>query len=148
MTWNHLSLTVLCLTFFVSKFHGFELNSLFITSVWRKMNIYSLSLITDIFHLGSFFWNCSDVNITLAKDATLVVNEMEPNYLPFETNLAFIAQVVFKWEQIKVKLSCLEKKILSWKWASSRNASFTSIYCCGQSIQLRPMKFGYKKCQT
>ena len=141
MTWNYFSLMVLCLTFFVSKFHGSELNSFSITSIWSKMNIYSLSLITDFFHLGSLFSNCSDLKMASATHATLVSNERKSNYLPFETNLASISQVVFKWEQIKEKLPRLKKKVLSWKWASFRNASFTSIWCCGQTIQLRPMKF-------
>ena len=75
MTWNHFSLIVLCLTFFVSKFHGSELNSLFITSVWSKMSIFSLSSIIHFYHQGSFFINCSDIWTAEAMGAKLVLNE-------------------------------------------------------------------------
>ena len=147
MTWNHFPLIVLCLTFFVSKFHGSELNSLFITTVWSKMKIYSLSLITEFFNLGSFFLKYFDVEMTWATDATLVLNERESNYLPFEINLAFMLKSS-SYKSKSKKTFLYKKKILSWKWASSRNASFTSIWCCGQTIQLRPMIFWHKKSQT
>ena len=43
VVWDQFSFIVLCLTFFVLKFHWFSLNSLTTTSIWSKTIIYSFS---------------------------------------------------------------------------------------------------------
>ena len=135
MTWNHFSLIVLCLTFFVSKFHGSELNSFSITSIWSKMNIYSLSLITDFFSSGQFlselFWCYNDLNHRC--------------YIGLEWKTVKLSSIwdqsgIYNWSQRK---TAQMKKISNQ--AQAVNIHFTSNWCYGQTIQLRSMKFWHKK---
>ena len=68
------------------------------------MNIYSLSLIIDLYHLGSFVLNFYDVKTAKATDTKMVSNERKSNYLPFETNLASSEQAVFNERKLKKKM--------------------------------------------
>ena len=64
------------------------------------MNIYSQCS----FHLESFSSNHSPVQTVGATDARLVSNERFFDFLSFESNLAFVAQTVLKWEWFEEKL--------------------------------------------
>ena len=68
------------------------------------MSIFIFSSIYDFFHQGSFFINCSDIQTAEVMGAKLVLNEKMLKNLPFETNLVYVAQTVFKQEQIKENL--------------------------------------------
>ena len=55
VVWDEFSFIILCLTFFVLKFHWFSLNSLTTTSIWTKTIIYSFSLKSCLISKTDFF---------------------------------------------------------------------------------------------
>ena len=110
MVWDQFSFIVLCLTFFVLKFHQFSLNSLSTTSIWSKTIINSFSwksrFSKQIFlkrFLKRFSWNSSHLSMAWATDAWLVSNQRYLHNLLFETNLKSIAQVNLEWKQFEKK---------------------------------------------
>ena len=95
---------VLCLTFFVLKFHWFSFNSLSATSIWSKTIIYSFSLKSCLIFKTFFILNCFHFKLTWAIDFKLVSNERLCKYLWFETNQASVAQGIERWEEFQENL--------------------------------------------
>ena len=115
MIWNHFSLKVLCLTFFVSKFHGSELNSLSTTSNWSKKGISRkphFQLKISFFNQESFSLICSHLKMAWSIDARLFSNGRWFDYLSFETNLPSMALAALTSEASKKKLSKWKKSII------------------------------------
>ena len=142
------SFKVLYLTFFVSKFHWSELNSLSTTLNRSKRGISRRSSISAqilLFKSGKFFFDLfffeDGLNQSGLKRKMILLSiiwEQSGNYSSSHLQM----------RTHRRKTSLIEKEEFELKMIFSWNASYTSIWCCGQTIQLRPMKFWYKKRQT
>ena len=126
----------------MSKFHCSVSNIFSKTSIWIKT---SLSSIYPFFY-QNYFPSFLSVWAANAKKS--------PNLKMFFWNLLKYLQPRQVWHLL---LNPMKNKSKSKKnsfgklrliWAISEKACFSSNWCCGQSIKLRPIKFLYKKRQT
>ena len=147
MTWNWFFFVVLCLTFFVTKFHWSGSNILTTTLIWSKRSIFRWSSIWLIkwFIKIVFLWfahtpHWIEHKCQIGLDRRYIFNKF--------CNTTLLQDYFDICSSNQSKKRKYEKNDFDEKginWASAMNTCFTSNWCCGQNIWPRPMKFWHKK---